>query len=85
MVGSYVMSKAGHDRMQLYIVVGTEGDFAYLCDGKCRPVEKPKKKRLKHIQRTNTYVKPELLQKLIHHQPVRNEELKYAIREYDMK
>lgn len=85
MIGSYVTSKAGHDQGQLYIVVKAEEDFVYLCDGRLKTIEKPKKKRLKHIQRTNAYVKTDLQQKLLQQQAVRNEEMKYAIKEYDRK
>ncbi|MBQ6818060.1 MAG: hypothetical protein IJP35_00445 [Clostridia bacterium] len=35
-------------------VVGQEGDFLLLCNGKDRPLERPKKKNRKHIGLTNT-------------------------------
>ena len=51
--GSLVYSRAGKDKGYLFLVIGTEGDYVYLTDGDTRPVEKPKKKKLKHINRTN--------------------------------
>lgn len=50
MKGEFAISKAGHDKGKIYVVVGVEGDFAYLANGKERTIANPKKKRLKHIQ-----------------------------------
>lgn len=46
----FARSKAGHDKGKLYIIWKTEGEYVYLTDGRLRPMEKPKKKKLKHIQ-----------------------------------
>ena len=51
--GSLVYSRAGRDKGSLFIVIDKEGDWVYLADGDLRRVEKPKKKRLKHINKTN--------------------------------
>ena len=51
--GSLVYSRAGRDKGSLFIVIDKEGDWVYLADGNLRRVEKPKKKRLKHINKTN--------------------------------
>ncbi|MEF9983957.1 MAG: KOW domain-containing RNA-binding protein [Oscillospiraceae bacterium] len=53
-VGSVVKSKAGHDSNRFFAVIKLDGDFAFLCDGKLRTLDKPKRKRLKHLQKTNT-------------------------------
>jgi len=34
--------------------VGTDGDYLYLADGKLRKLEKPKKKKLMHVQITES-------------------------------
>lgn len=47
--GELVRSLAGRDKGRLYIVLRTEGDFAYVTDGKRHLMSEPKKKRLKHI------------------------------------
>ena len=49
-VGTMARSKAGHDKGADFIVLKTDGEYAYLADGKTRKVERPKKKKLKHIQ-----------------------------------
>ena len=82
MIGKFATSKAGHDKAKLYVITAMEGDFVYLCDGRLKPVEKPKKKRLKHIQIINTTVEETLYNRLLHQETVRNEEIKYAIKKY---
>ena len=82
MIGKFAKSKAGHDKSQIYVVISTEGDFVYLCDGHLKPVAKPKKKRKKHIQIINTCVPEPLYSNLLKGEAVKNEEVKYAIKQY---
>ena len=82
MIGRFAISKAGHDKTHIYVITAVEGDFAYLCDGRLKPLEKPKKKRVKHIQFVNAQVSGELLERLESGACVRNEEIKYAIKTY---
>ena len=44
-----VKSTAGRDKGELFFVLATEGDFLLLADGRLRPVERPKRKRRKHV------------------------------------
>ena len=80
MIGKFVTSKAGHDQSQMYVVVAEKGDFVYLCDGKYKTIEKPKKKRKKHIQIINCTVEKELLDKLLKQEKVMDEQIKYALK-----
>ncbi len=43
-------SLAGHDKDKLYIVTAEEDNLLSLCDGRLRPLSKPKKKKNKHVQ-----------------------------------
>ena len=52
--GSLVYSIKGRDKGNLFMVLKRDGDFVYLADGKTRRCENPKKKKLKHINKTNT-------------------------------
>ena len=54
-VGQVVYSKCGHDKGKAFIVTEIEEDFLYLTDGKSRKMDKPKKKKTKHVQNTNYY------------------------------
>ncbi|MCL2378378.1 MAG: hypothetical protein FWC77_04540 [Defluviitaleaceae bacterium] len=38
------------------IVIATDGEYASLVDGNRRPLERPKKKKAKHIQITNNII-----------------------------
>lgn len=38
------VSRSGHDKDSLYVIVKEEANLVYLADGKLKPIEKPKKK-----------------------------------------
>ena len=44
-----VFSLAGHDKGREYVVLKTDGSFAWLVDGKTRKLTNPKRKSLKHL------------------------------------
>jgi len=50
MIGWMACSLAGHDRNKIYIIIEETDEYVWLSDGDIRPVEKPKRKRKKHIQ-----------------------------------
>ncbi len=54
--GQVVISKCGRDRAYPFIVILADEQFAYLVDGEKRKLDKPKKKKVKHLQATNTIV-----------------------------
>ena len=51
--GSLVYSRAGRDKGTLFVVLSVDGEYVYLADGDTRKLSNPKKKKLKHINRTN--------------------------------
>lgn len=50
--GQIVFSKKGRDKGLPFMVFDIEGEYLYLCDGDVRKFEKPKKKKMMHVQRT---------------------------------
>jgi len=54
--GQIVFSKRGRDKGKAMIVIATDGEYASLVDGNRRPLERPKKKKAKHIQITNNII-----------------------------
>ena len=50
-ISDVVMSTAGRDRGKLFYVIGTDPVFLTLVNGKDRTLEKPKRKKRKHIQK----------------------------------
>lgn len=57
MVGRIVCSKSGRDKDYFMVIVKEENGFYFVCDGKERPLERPKKKNALHLCFTNTYLK----------------------------
>ena len=51
--GQIVFSKKGRDKGLAFIVYDCDKDYVYLVNGKERRLEKPKKKKIIHIQPTN--------------------------------
>lgn len=62
--GEIVCSKAGRDKGRYFVVMETEGsEYVFVCDGKLRKVDKPKKKKVKHLAKTGqlaAYIKEKL-------------------------
>ena len=73
-----VKSTAGSDKGEIFFVLATEGDFLLLADGKLRPVERPKRKRRKHVvlRRADG---GELSRRIRSNESITNSELRKAI------
>lgn len=53
-LGRIVYSKAGRDEGKVFVVISVLDDkYVYVCNGNLRPAEKPKKKKIKHLEFTN--------------------------------
>lgn len=50
--GSVVKSLAGRDKGNLLTVMETKGRIISVCDGKERPVDRPKNKNIRHAEDT---------------------------------
>lgn len=79
--GLVVKSKAGRDKGDLFIVIRTEGEFAYTANGNQRKVDRPKKKKLKHLEATD-YISEFVKNRLETIGKVTNQELRNALAEY---
>ncbi len=82
MMGMLAFSKAGHDKQTVYMIIGETEESVYLCDGKSRNLENPKKKNKKHIQLIKSGIDLTIQEKLLQHQTVHNEEIKKVIKDY---
>ena len=49
-IGMLAKSKAGHDKGHLYVIYDVDETYVYLVDGEIRTIDKPKKKKRKHVQ-----------------------------------
>ncbi|WP_235777763.1 KOW domain-containing RNA-binding protein [Clostridium culturomicium] len=53
-MGKVVHSKSGRDKGKYFIIIGIiDAEYVYISDGDLRKIEKPKKKKLKHLGFTN--------------------------------
>lgn len=80
-VGMIARSRAGHDKDAYYVVWDVDDLYVWLTDGRLKPIEKPKKKKMKHIQIVHT-IPENLREKLPVRESIRNEDIKYAIKMY---
>ena len=74
-ISDVVISTAGRDQGKLFYVIGTDPVYLTLANGKDRTLEKPKRKKRRHIQkvlRSETRV----AEKLRHGDKVLNSELR---------
>ena len=78
-IGEFAKSKAGHDKEEIFIIINKEEEYVYLVDGKSRILDKPKKKKIKHIQVINQ-IDEELQRKLETNLILRDEDIKRAIK-----
>ena len=74
------VSRSGHDKDSLYVIIKEEANLVYLADGKLKPLEKQKKKNRKHIQIIKNL--PKEITEVFTQQDFRNEEIKRAIKLY---
>ena len=76
-----VKSIVGHDEGEFYVVLMVEGKFAYLVNGKNKPLASPKKKNIKHVEKVvtkNSYI---VLQKLTECVKLENSHIIYALKQ----
>ena len=82
-LGQVVVSKAGRDTGRKFIVVNIIDDkYVEISDGSLRKLEKPKKKKLKHLIVTNEMVEP-LAEKLRNNMKITNAEIRRALKSLD--
>jgi len=82
-LGQVVVSKAGRDTGRKFIVVNIIDDkYVEISDRSLRKLEKPKKKKLKHLIVTNEMVEP-LAEKLRNNMKITNAEIRRALKSLD--
>lgn len=57
--GRVCVSLAGRDKGKFLCVMSVDEQFVYVADGDERPLERPKKKNVKHIRATHASLIPE--------------------------
>ena len=80
-VGQVVISKAGRDKGDMFIIYNIEGVYLYLVDGKSRPLTRPKKKKIMHIQPTKT-VDVALQKAILEKQYIKDADFRAALKKF---
>ncbi len=73
-----VISKAGHDKGQLFFVLDADERCVTLADGSSRKLEKPKRKNIKHV-RFVSESDPVIARKIREDETLLNSELRKAL------
>ena len=81
---SLVVSKAGRDQGQLFYVIDADEQFVYLADGKSRRLEKPKRKKRKHVQQVPR-TESRIAEKIRNGEKVLNSELRTELASFGQK
>lgn len=74
------MSTMGRDKGLYFIVVKVEKNYIYLVDGSVRKIDRPKKKKLKHVESTNFYDK-NIAMRVKNKHKITNQDIKKALKE----
>lgn len=83
--GMFAASKAGHDRGNIYFIIEETEEYVLLADGRIRTTIHPKKKNKRHIQCIKKRCNEALRQKLLAGEAIKDEEIKRAIKLYQME
>ena len=81
---SLVVSKAGRDQGQLFYVIDADEQYIYLADGKSRRLEKPKRKKRKHIEQIPR-TESRIAEKIRNGEKVLNSELRKELASFGQK
>ena len=47
--GAVVLAIAGREKNEIFLILNSDGEFAYIINGKSRTINNPKKKNKKHL------------------------------------
>ena len=84
LLGKVAHSKAGRDMHKKFIVVGIlNKEYVYISDGELRRIEKPKKKKVKHLNFTDT-VAEEIRDLILSKKEVTNSKIKIFLQSADI-
>lgn len=81
--GQVVYSKKGRDKGKAFIVYDCNEEYVFLVDGKLRKLEKPKKKKLMHVQMTK-HIDNDVKRKLDENLYLNDSDIKKALKAYEI-
>ena len=82
-IGQIVISTAGRDKDYKFVVLCIIDDqYVYISDGDIRKLEKPKRKKIKHLRKLN-YVDQAIKDKLESYEKLSNSEIRKLLKSID--
>ncbi len=81
MFGTIVLSIAGRDKGNYFVVTKTEDNYIYIVDGNIHKIENPKYKKIKHIE-VIAACEDYLKERLINNNKVTNQDIKKALKRF---
>ncbi len=75
--GAVVLAKAGRDKGGFFTVLDTEGSYVWICDGRRRSLEHPKRKNRIHLSLTTAVLESGSMQS--------NRAIRNALRSFSQK
>ena len=77
-----VISLNGRDEGKYFFVLGIEDEYVLLANGKGRRIERPKRKKLKHVQFVAKF-DCRVSEKIRNNEKISNSDLRRALAQYD--
>ncbi|NLY61799.1 MAG: RNA-binding protein [Clostridiales bacterium] len=79
LIGRVVLARAGRDKGKIFVVVGQlDHEYVLIANGTNRSVEKPKKKKLKHVELRPEYL-DNIREKLLKGQMILDAEIRKSL------
>ena len=80
-IADLVVSLSGRDKNRIFMVVEVvDQNYVVIADGMLRKLEKPKKKKMKHLKKAQFTLNERLLLKISEGKKITNAELRKSIR-----
>ncbi len=80
-IADLVVSVSGRDKDRIFMVVDIpEPDYVLIADGGLRKLEKPKKKKIKHLKPSQYTANERILEKIRQGKKITNAELRKTLR-----
>ncbi len=83
-IGQIVRSKAGRDKDRWMLIVGIDGDYVFLADGDLRKISRPKRKKIKHITKTQSVI-TSIQKDLLSNKKIQNAEIRKLLEPWQNK
>lgn len=83
MIGQVVRSKAGRDKGQFMVVIEIiDENYVMISDGRLRKVDHPKKKKIKHLAKTN-HINENYHNQILNGKKIGDEEIRKTLKSYE--